>query len=1199
MGKIIKNKKYGIDWWARTGLVLLLTLGTSAFMNQGWYYPVPAQAAPTTTGFTNIRHSAAVLSSTSVGNVTVPTGTNRMLVVAFANQASSSAAMVVNTVTYGGVAMTSAGGNATTSLSMHTQIYYLKDNAVMDGTARPLVVNITGGGTLVMNDVWYAIYTGVDQAATLTIQTYSSGSTAVTSAAFATGLVVPTNGAAAVVAVGARGTAAVSYTKPANFTVSNNQPNSTTGVGLVATSTTAATDTASFAAITGGPRWSQTGIALAAAVVTDSTPPTAGTVTITPDISSTYTSAAPTITTQFTDAQSAVTSCQYTTNGGTNWIAGAVSGAGPYTCTANPMGLTGFLNINMRATSTGGTTTATQIQRTVDATVPTDGTLTVTAGNLQNSISWTTATDTGGGAITSYILRFATGATAPANCASGTAVTGSPFSAAILATTHAGLTNGTQYSYRLCAADSLGNTSGGVTKSATPVAGQVTTITTCGGCHGHPAGPNLLVDANRAASAGTFQGSHTKHVSVAADCAKCHTNPTRMDHSSGAIEVAISAGGTYSKASPITISTSPTLTGGTCSSTTCHGSSSPTWGTSTTNATCTKCHGVSGTSSAQYTADTKTAAPGYVSTAPVGTGRSTSGATAATDTKVGAHDTHLRGLNTISNPVACTECHANVNTSSASFTGHMDGAGSLNFGTLAASGTGTAPSYNATTGTCSNIYCHYGRTTYAAPATANGAVVWNNTAYLTGVDTAAADCGKCHASPPSLTGTHAATPALTIADCTGCHSHVNANGTFNNAALHINGTVEASGDCISCHASIVNSPIAAALNAAVATRPAIVPSFSLASKHTRSRGTAVTNNDCCVCHMEGDVATGSPNAAYHKNGYIELRDPDTGLTIKGVTHSGTTTAAGAYSSTGADAKPVRFSRNLGSATIEADTAAIMINQCLKCHDADGALSTSAQVAGGSALKPFAGTVSANPGGGVLNVAAQFASTNKSFHPVLVRQNSGYTNTGGTRMVTPWNGIAKTATTTTYGPLISCWDCHAPNGSTAATILTSSGIHGGAVNGTDAVPLRGNVYVNAATTAGNLCLNCHVSPTGSNHGTGSAITSSTDGGMTYFGNRCYFCHASDVSRTRPWGAGDAHGYNARGGVIGNNQAFPAVNNGYAFLRSEGWYNGTGVQSIRSIGATTYTPTCGGRVTTGGGAGACSRSSMGGYTPGGVY
>ena len=269
MGEVIARKIRGMNWKAKISLILVFTMVFSTFMYQGLYKPKPAVAAPTTTGFINIWHSATALSSTPVGNVTVPTGTNRMLVVAFSNQASSSAAMTVNAVTYGGVAMTSAGGNVTTSLSMHTQIYYLKDNAVMDNTARPLVVNITGGGTLVMNNVWYAIYTGVDQAATPTIQTYNSGSGTVTSAAFATGLVVPTNGAAAMVGVGARATATVTYTKPTNFTVDNNQPVGTTGVGFVATSTTAGTDTCNVTSITGSPRWSQTGIALAPVACSD------------------------------------------------------------------------------------------------------------------------------------------------------------------------------------------------------------------------------------------------------------------------------------------------------------------------------------------------------------------------------------------------------------------------------------------------------------------------------------------------------------------------------------------------------------------------------------------------------------------------------------------------------------------------------------------------------------------------------------------------------------------------------------------------------------------------------------------------------------------------------------------------------------------------------------------------------------------
>jgi autotransporter adhesin len=94
-------------------------------------------------------------------------------------------------------------------------------------------------------------------------------------------------------------------------------------------------------------------------------------------------------------------------------------------------------------------------------------------------------------------------------------------------------------------------------------------------------------------------------------------------------------------------------------------------------------------------------------------------------------------------------------------------------------------------------------------------------------------------------------------------------------------------------------------------------------------------------------------------------------------------------------------------------------------------------------------------------------------------------------------------------------------------------------------------------------------------------------MTYFQNRCYFCHSSvdtNAHAARPAGAGDAHGFNTRA----NGTAFPAVNNGYAFIRRPGLPG----HSIRSIGATTYTPSC---ATA---SGICSRS-MGGYTPGGVY
>ncbi|TLM65614.1 MAG: filamentous hemagglutinin [Deltaproteobacteria bacterium] len=290
----------------------------------------------------------------------------------------------------------------------------------------------------------------------------------------------------------------------------------------------------------------------------DSTAPVPGTVTVSPQ-SGTFVPAAFTVTTAFTDAESAVTSCQYTLNGGGAWTAGTVSGALPnFTCTANVTGQTNgtALTVNMRATSTGGTATATQISRTVDAAAPTttsnapagwqaadvnvtltptdgtgsgiastqycvdtanscvpgtsgttvsvtqgagtagtqyvrfrstdnlsnlettksatvqidkaaptDGTLSITPGNTQNSLSWTAGADVGSGLRTAntYDLRFLSGATPP-TCATGTSIylgTGTSH-------THTGLTNGTTYSYRLCTYDNVNNVSTGAFGSGTP-----------------------------------------------------------------------------------------------------------------------------------------------------------------------------------------------------------------------------------------------------------------------------------------------------------------------------------------------------------------------------------------------------------------------------------------------------------------------------------------------------------------------------------------------------------------------------------------------------------------------------------------------------------------------------------------------------------------------------------------------------------
>lgn len=467
-------------------------------------------------------------------------------------------------------------------------------------------------------------------------------------------------------------------------------------------------------------------------------------------------------------------------------------------------------------------------------------------------------------------------------------------------------------------------------------------------------------------------------------------------------------------------------------------------------------------------------------------------------------------------------------------------------------------------------------------------------------------CSTCHITPATETsadyghrtggiqmqasiagGTYSKASPITQVNnpTTGTCSNISCHGGNNPTPQWGVGTA----GCVDCHNGVVTATVAQGLGGP-STRVNVVADFALASKHTRSRTPSTpTNNDCGVCHMEGTAATGAVNPAYHANGYVELRDPDLGTTIQGVTHSGSTSAEGSYSSTGTDARFLQFKRNLGSATLEADTQAIMVNHCLKCHDSGGAGSTLARVPSGTATNPFNATVASMPAGGVLDVNGQFVNTNRSFHPILHRTNNGYTNSNGNRMLAPWNGVTKTGTTTVYGPLMTCWDCHAPNGTGAVTI-TSSGVHGGTPNSTDNVELRGNVFVNnvTATTPGlNLCVNCH-NPAylGTTvHTTGSAWTSGNNGGMTYTNNRCYYCHSSadtTAKPARPIPAGDVHGFT----TYSDNTAIPA-NDGYAFFRRK-----TLPHSVRQVGATTYSQNCGN------GTGICSQN-MGTYTPGGVY
>ncbi len=109
----------------------------------------------------------------------------------------------------------------------------------------------------------------------------------------------------------------------------------------------------------------------------------------------------------------------------------------------------------------------------LDQTAPTNGSLTATAGTGQVALNWTGVTDSGSGLAPTnpYKLVFATGSAPAAGCMSGTPLyqgTGTSY-------THTGLTNGTMYSYRLCATDKAGNCAAGATANATPQATPDTT----------------------------------------------------------------------------------------------------------------------------------------------------------------------------------------------------------------------------------------------------------------------------------------------------------------------------------------------------------------------------------------------------------------------------------------------------------------------------------------------------------------------------------------------------------------------------------------------------------------------------------------------------------------------------------------------------------------------------------------------------
>jgi hypothetical protein len=96
----------------------------------------------------------------------------------------------------------------------------------------------------------------------------------------------------------------------------------------------------------------------------------------------------------------------------------------------------------------------------VDTMPPNNVVIRVSGGPARVNVTWVAAQDASG--VANYILLFAPGTTPPANCSDGTKL----YEGLLRSYTHLNLTQGSAYSYRLCARDKAGNLAGGAVATA-------------------------------------------------------------------------------------------------------------------------------------------------------------------------------------------------------------------------------------------------------------------------------------------------------------------------------------------------------------------------------------------------------------------------------------------------------------------------------------------------------------------------------------------------------------------------------------------------------------------------------------------------------------------------------------------------------------------------------------------------------------
>jgi|GEM_PF-2550228 len=128
------------------------------------------------------------------GNYAVNAGTSRVLVVAITHTNSANVAPAApSTIRWGGQNLTLATTNRGTSARQHTWLYYLKDNALMDGTSRPVELSWSGGIASTKIDVYCAVFDNVGQIGNYVVGTALNNTTATTAMQLSAAMTIPAN----------------------------------------------------------------------------------------------------------------------------------------------------------------------------------------------------------------------------------------------------------------------------------------------------------------------------------------------------------------------------------------------------------------------------------------------------------------------------------------------------------------------------------------------------------------------------------------------------------------------------------------------------------------------------------------------------------------------------------------------------------------------------------------------------------------------------------------------------------------------------------------------------------------------------------------------------------------------------------------------------------------------------------------------